>query len=355
MNPNVYMVIMAGGGGTRFWPLGKKAMPKQFLSISKNGVSMIANTANRAKRFTNNDVHVVTNKKYADLVRSHINNARIICEPVAKNTAPPIGLAALYLLKQNKDAIMIVCPSDHVIKNLDKLIEIYKEAIALAESRKTLITIGVTPEYPHTGYGYIKMGEHISNNSYTVERFVEKPKLELAKEYIATKKYLWNSGIFVWRADVILRKIKEYMPNLYENLMVINEAIGTPNENSVIEEYFPKIEAQSIDYGVMEKAKDVCIVKADNLCWNDVGSLKEWGDNFSKDSDGNVNVGNGLLINTKNSICFAESDIPTFLLNVENVIVVNTGKEVLVCDKDTSQDVKLIVEELKKQNREDLL
>ena len=355
MNQNVYVFIMAGGGGSRFWPLSKKVKPKQFLSITKDGESMIQMTAKRASLFTKNKVHVLTNKMYEQIVKEHLGDVALILEPVAKNTAAPIGLAACYILKQNKDAIMMIWPSDHVILNTDNFKETFDEAINLAQSRKCLVTVGIKPEYPHTGYGYIKLYEHLENNSYIVEKFVEKPNYEVAKGYVESGNYLWNSGMFVWRADVILNAIKDYMPDLYNKLMVISDAIGTQNERKVIDDYFPTLESQSIDFGVMEKAKEVCVIKANDLGWNDVGSLKEWGNNFQSDINNNVNIGNGTLLKTKNSLCVSQGPIPTFLVGMDNVIVVNTGKEVLVCNKDNAQDVKIIVEELKKQERSDLL
>ncbi len=352
---NVNVVIMAGGGGTRFWPLSKKSKPKQFLSISSNGDSMIKVTADRAKLLSKDLPYVLTNKIYKDLVRQYVPNSKIICEPVSKNTAPPIGLAALYLLKENPNAVMIVLPSDHVIKNLQKMSEVFNIAISLANTKKALITIGINPDYPHTGYGYIKMGKGVSKDAYQVEKFVEKPNIDVAKEYLESKKFLWNSGMFVWRADVILENIKKCMPSLYDILMVINDAIGTDSEEQVIAENFPKIDGESIDFGVMEKAEKVFVVKADNLGWNDVGSFKEWGENFVKDEFGNVVIGDSLVINSKDSVCVTEGNIPTFLLGLNDVVVINTGKEVLVCNKEKAQDVKILVEELKKKKREDLL
>ena len=242
MNQNVYVFIMAGGGGSRFWPLSKKVKPKQFLSITKDGESMIQMTAKRASLFTKNKVHVLTNKMYEQIVKEHLGDVDLILEPVAKNTAAPIGLAACYILKQNKDAIMMIWPSDHVILNTDNFKETFDEAINLAQSRKCLVTVGIKPEYPHTGYGYIKLSEHLENNSYIVEKFVEKPNYEVAKGYVESGNYLWNSGMFVWRADVILNAIKDYMPDLYNKLMVISDAIGTQNERKVIDDYFPTLE-----------------------------------------------------------------------------------------------------------------
>ena len=355
MDSNVYVFIMAGGGGSRFWPLSKKVKPKQFLSITQDGESMIQMTAKRAGLFTKNKVYVLTNKIYEQIVKEHLGDMNLILEPVARNTAAPIGLAACYVLKQNKDAVMMVLPSDHVILNTKEFKDTFDEAISLAQSRKCLVTVGIKPEYPHTGYGYIKTADFINSNSYVVEKFVEKPNYEVAKEYVDSGKYLWNSGMFVWRADVILSAIKECMPALYEKLMLINDSIGTPNERQVIDEYFPNLESQSIDFGVMEKAKDVCVVKAQNIGWNDVGSLKDWGDNFEGDANNNVNIGNGTLLNTTNTLCVSNGEIPTFVVGMDNVVVVNTGKEVLVCNKDKSQDVKLLVEELKRQHRDDLL
>ncbi len=355
MNNNVYAVIMAGGGGTRFWPLSKQSKPKQFLSISSSGETMIEMTAKRAGILSLNAPYVLTNKRYKELVRKFVPSSKIICEPVSRNTAPPIGLSALFLLREDKNATMIVLPSDHVIKNLDKMKEIFDEAVLLANKEKSLVTIGINPDYPHTGYGYIEVGNEYSQNVYKVKRFVEKPNIETAKKYIESQQFFWNSGMFVWRADVILENIKKCMPNLYDVLMVIDKAIGSDSEEDVIAENFPKIIGESIDYGVMEKASNVFVVRADNLGWNDVGSFKEWGENFLKDEFQNVVIGDSLVLNSKNSVCVNEGNIPTFLLGLDNVVVINTGNEVLVCNKDKAQDVKILVEELKKRHRDDLL
>ncbi len=256
----VTAVIMAGGKGERFWPKSRKSLPKQFLSLTDDGKTMIQLTIERLKKIVDiDDVYIVTNKDYRDFVIEQINGIpeeNILLEPMAKNTAPCIGLAAMHIKKKYKDAVMVVLPSDHLIKYNEIYIDTLKEAVEVAEEDKNLITIGITPSYPETGYGYINFGRDENdierNNLYRVKRFVEKPNLDTAKEYLASGRYLWNSGMFVWKSSTILENFQKLMPDMYEGLNKIYETIGSDEEESILQREFAKFKGESIDYGIME-------------------------------------------------------------------------------------------------------
>ena len=228
-------LIMAGGKGERFWPRSRVTLPKQFLSLTDDGKTMIQLTVERIRPLVElEDVYIATNKNYKELVKQQLPGLpeeNILCEPVGRNTAPCIGLGAVHVAKKYDDAVMIVLPSDHLIKHNDIFAETFTNACALAEEGENLVTVGITPNYPETGYGYIKYDSTAKNGeSYPVQRFVEKPDLETAKSYLADGSYLWNSGMFVWRVSTILDCFKKYMPSTHDGLLKIKEAVGTPRK-----------------------------------------------------------------------------------------------------------------------------
>ena len=222
-------LIMAGGRGERFWPRSRKHMPKQFLSLTDDGKTMIQLTVERIRPLVElEDIYIATNKDYKPLVLEQlpgIPEENILCEPIGRNTAPCIGLGAIHIAKKYEDALMMVLPSDHLIKYNTMFVNTLSEGCAVAEKGANLVTIGITPDYPETGYGYIKFNsDKTDGQAYEVERFVEKPSLEVAKEYLATEEYLWNSGMFVWKISTILDNLKKYMGSTYEGLMKIKDA-----------------------------------------------------------------------------------------------------------------------------------
>ena len=273
------IVIMAGGKGERFWPKSRTNLPKQFLSLTNDGKSMIQHTVERVKKLVDiENVYVVTNEMYKNLVLENIPDIpkeNIIIEPVAKNTAPCIGLAAMHIAKKDINSKMIILPSDHLIKFNEIFIDTLKTTLNVVEKGDNLVTIGITPNYPETGYGYINFtkGENFkdSANVYEVLRFVEKPNLEKAKEYLTSGQYLWNSGMFVWKASTILKNFKEYLPEIYEGLQKIGESINTEKYEEVLKKEFFNFPSESIDYGIMEKAKNIYVIPG-NFGWDDVGS-----------------------------------------------------------------------------------
>ena len=355
----VVAVIMAGGKGERFWPRSRRNMPKQFLSLTDDGKTMIQHTVERIRPLVDiEDVFIVTNKDYEDLVKDQLTGLpqeNILLEPTARNTAPCVGLAATYIRKKYEDAIMLVLPSDHLIKFNGIFINTLKDAIQAAHEGQNMVTIGITPNYPETGYGYINFGEEKegANNVYKVERFVEKPNLQVAKEYLDSGKYLWNSGMFVWKASTILNQFENYLPEMYQGLLRIEESIGTSQEEEVLSKEFNDFKSESIDYGIMEKANAIYTIPG-GFGWDDVGSWLALERFNRSNEDGNVVSGNVISIDTKNAIVQG-SDKLIATIGVENLIIVDTEDAMLICAKDSTQDVKKVIENLKICNRNEYL
>ena len=349
-------VIMAGGRGERFWPKSRNNRPKQFLSLTSDGETMIQKTVKRLSPLVSaEDIFIVTNAAYADLVNDQLPDVpreNILCEPCARNTAPCIAFAAAIIQKKYGDAMMLVLPSDHLIGYENIYIKTLQTAIRTAEEGNNLVTIGITPAYPETGYGYINFGKE-AGDAYEVERFVEKPDLPTAKKYLATGKYLWNSGMFVWKASTILEKFAELLPDIYACLTTIGDAMNTPDEDRVIQEVYPVIPKISIDYGILERSDDVLVLSGD-FGWNDVGSWDMMKVIYDEDAEGNILVGDHVNIDTTNTISFSSGKMIA-TIGVDNLVVVETEDAILVCDKNRVQDVKKVVDTLNEQGRTDLL
>ena len=311
-------LIMAGGKGERFWPKSRVNMPKQFLSLTDDGKTMIQLTVERISPLVDiKDVYVATNKNYRELVKQQlpgIPEENILCEPVGRNTAPCVGLGAVHVASKYDDAVMIVLPSDHLIKN--------NEVFADNHDDK-------------------------KNNAYSVEKFVEKPDLETAKSYLADGTYLWNSGMFVWKVSTILDCFKKFMPDTYEGLLKIKAAVGTADENAVLEAEFPNLESQSVDYGIMEKADNVVVIDGE-FGWNDVGSWDTLGVMYNEDENGNISKGENIMLDTKNSVVFGNKRLIA-TIGLDNIVVVETDDAILVCDKNKAQSVKDVVDILKER------
>lgn len=355
---NVYGVIMAGGGGTRFWPLSRKKLPKQLLNLTGEEI-MINEAINRLSYITEN-IYIVTNKEQTSemlkVVNEKVPEQRILSEPSARNTTACIGYAAVELLKKCGDGVMIITPSDHYIKDTAAFTRVLNTAVNLAEKTDKLITIGIKPTFASTGFGYIKFDQEVEDVANKVAEFKEKPDEETAQKYVLSEKYLWNSGIFVWKASAFLECLKEFSADIYADLLTIESAIGTENENSVIEMVYPKLRKISVDYAVMEPAADegrVLVIPGD-FGWNDVGSWDMMTVLHSMNSDGNVCMGDVIPIDTTNSIMYSQGrTIAT--VGVDNLVIVETQDAVLVCKKDKAQEVRLVVEALEKEGRNELL
>lgn len=347
-------LIMAGGRGERFWPRSRRTLPKQFLSLTGDGRTMIQLTIERISSIVSiEDIFVVTNKDYKDLVIQQLPKLpkeNIICEPVGRNTAPCIGLGAVHISKKYDDALMLVLPSDHLIKYNSMFLTTLKNACDVAEQDNNLVTIGITPDYPETGYGYIKFNpNNCYKTAFSVDRFVEKPNLELAKEYIATEEYLWNSGMFVWKVSSILNGIKEFMPQLYDGLLHIKDSIHTPDEENVLEKEYQTFDSESIDYGIMEKAQDIYTIPG-TFGWDDVGSWLAVERIQKTNEFGNVINGNIITIDTKNCIIEGEKKLIA-AVGLHNLVIIDSEDATLICDKNSTNDIKKVIENLKICNR----
>jgi len=349
---NRFAVIMAGGGGTRFWPLSRQNKPKQLLNISGNDI-MINDTILRYENVISMENSIiVTNKSQATLLEEilleQVPKNNILQEPVAKNTAACILYAALYLQKKHDDCVMVVLPSDHYITNVESYRTVLEKACKVAEQSDNLVTIGIKPTFPSTGYGYINFNKSILQNGfYEVNEFVEKPNFEKAKQYIASEDYLWNSGMFLWKTSKIINCFQRYLPRLYKNMMQVYGEIGTEREKEAIAEIYPTLQNISIDYGILERSDDVVVIPGD-FGWNDVGSWDALGGIFSPDNDGNIVKAKHIGVETKNSIIFG-NDRLIATIGIDNLIIAETGDALLVCPKDKAQEVKTIVDMLKEK------
>lgn len=351
-------LIMAGGKGERFWPRSRVTLPKQFLSLTDDGKTMIQLTVERISPLVElEDVYIATNKNYKELVKQQlpgIPEENILCEPVGRNTAPCIGLGAVHVAKKYDDAVMIVLPSDHLIKNNDIFIETFENACNIAEEGANLVTVGITPNYPETGYGYIKYDAYAKSGAgYEVQKFVEKPDLETAKSYLEDGTYLWNSGMFVWRVSTILDCFKAYMPSTYEGLMTIKDSVGTSEQDTVLEKEFPNLESQSVDYGIMEKAENIYILPG-SFGWDDVGSWLAVGRIKKNDENGNVVNGNVITVNTKD--CVIEgADKLIATVGLRDIVIVDTKDATLVTTKENAGEIKQVLAKLRENGKNEYL
>ena len=351
-------LIMAGGRGERFWPKSRKNMPKQFLSLTDDGKTMIQLTVERISSVVDmEDIYIATNKDYKELVRSQlpgIPEENILCEPVGRNTAPCIGLGAVHMAKKYDDAIMLVLPTDHLIKFNKMFLSVLKDSCDVAEKDRNLVTIGITPTYAETGYGYIKFDSHVmEGRAYKVDRFVEKPSLEVAKEYLETEEYLWNSGMFVWKLSSILYNLERFMPETFAGLKRIQASIGTPEEEDVLRKEFAQFQSQSIDYGIMEKAENIYTVPG-TFGWDDVGSWLAVERIRKSNEMGNVVSGNIITVGTHNCIIQGEKKLIA-TVGLEDLVIVDTEDATLICAKDSTADIKKVLENLKICNRDEYI
>lgn len=354
-------LIMAGGKGERFWPKSKSSLPKQFLSLMGDGETMIQKTVRRLKPLIAvEDVFIATNAAYKDLVLQQIGGIpeeNILIEPIGRNTAPCIGLGAVHMRRRyQEDTIMVVLPSDAMIHQEEAFQALLEQAIRVAANEKTMVTIGITPDAPNTGYGYIQYDASGAINdtpAYRVQRFVEKPDLETAMRYLRSGDYLWNSGMFIWPVSVILEQLQLHMPDNYAHLKVIAEYIGTPEEKEVLTAEFTQMRSISIDYGVMEKARRIIVLPA-QFDWDDVGSWLAVERTMEPDSDGNVLTGDVVSVESKG--CFVQNSSKLVaLVGMEDAVIVNTDDVVLVCRKEHLGSIPKVLQQLRAQGREDLL
>ena len=351
-------LIMAGGRGERFWPKSRKSMPKQFLALTSSERTMIQETVDRILPLVDiKDIYIATNRDYRPLVRDQLPDLpeeNILCEPVARNTAPCIGWGAVTVRKRYGDALMLVLPSDHLIQQPALFRGVLKNALKTAEDTEALVTLGISPSSPDTGYGYIQYdAEEVTGSTFRVRRFVEKPDLETAKQYLMSGEYLWNSGMFIWKASVVLKEIEDKLPEHYALLRKIEDAGGTETAEAAQEEAFRQMEPISIDYGVMEKAKHVYVIPS-SFGWDDVGSWLAVGRINPGNDMGNVIRGDVVTVNSTR--CIVQGGDKTIaMVGLEDTIIVDTKDALLVCAKDSAGDIRKVLEVLRAVNRTELL
>ncbi len=343
----IYAVILAGGVGSRFWPFSRELEPKQFMQLAGKKSLLQDSVARLRKIISPKNTYIVTNFAYLYEIEKQVKKFRIpseniILEPQGKNTAPAIGLCCRLIEKLDPEAIVIVMPSDHYIDKQINFLSDIKKAIACAR-QGLLVTIGIKPKFPSTGYGYIKVGHKAGY--YALERFLEKPDLKKASKYYKDKNYFWNSGIFIWSAKDFLKEVKTYLPKLYESLMLIDS-----KEN--IAKVWHKIKPVSVDYGIMEHSKKIALIPA-NFYWTDLGSWDALNEIIPKDKNGNIIKADVLDLNSKGICVFSRSNRLISTIGLRDLIIADTPDALLVCDKHKAQEVKKIVEKLKSANRKE--
>jgi len=355
----MYHVILAGGSGSRFWPQSRKNKPKQLLKIIGDD-SLIRLTYKRLEKISPaNHILVVASLDLCKSIQKEIPEIpeeNFIIEPSGKNTAPAIGLAALHILKRDPNSIMGVYPADHLIIEEDKFKEVVSNAIKMAEQKNSLITIGIEPTYPATGYGYIQYDSSESNEVegiYKIKKFIEKPREKNAKKYLDSGEFLWNSGIFIWKAENILFEIKTLMPELQASLNAINDAISTSQYATVLDDEWKIIAPVSIDYGILEKSDTVYTIKA-NFQWNDLGSWQSLFSILPKNTDQNYYDGDVISIQSKNNLVISPNRL-TAVVGVKDLTIINLDDATLIVQHKHSEAVKDVVNMIKSLNRNEYL
>ncbi len=362
MNEHLYAVIMAGGVGSRLWPRSRLATPKQFLDLLGSR-TMLQETADRIEPLIPLErVLVVVGEEHAGTAHTqlpHLPAENILIEPGPRGTAPCIGLAAVVLQRRDPAATMTVCPADHLIVDAVGFRQALVAAAHLAQE-DYLVTLGITPDHPHTGYGYIQRGAFLGefNNlpTFAVRRFAEKPDTATAQRFVESQEYYWNGGIFVWRAATILAEMATLLPRLHQHLRPVAEAWGTSQHKEILAAAWDQVPRTTIDYGVMEKAKRVAVVPVD-MGWDDVGNWATLSGLVEADELGNVVRGEGhrLLLETTDTYVYASAGRLVATLGLEGFVVVDTPDAVLVCPKDRAQAVREAVEQLKVEGLEEYL
>lgn len=355
---NKTVLILAGGRGTRFWPKSRKSLPKQFLSLTGDGRTMIQLSVERLLPLVKmEDIFISTNEDYRDLVKQQLPDLpeeNILCEPVGRNTAPCIGLGAIHIAKKYGDAVMMVLTSDHQILKEDVFLDTLDKASEVAEQGENIVTIGITPTYPETGYGYIKFNKDEKLvDSYKVAEFKEKPDLETAKKYVDSGNYLWNAGEFIWKVSTILDNMNKFIPDTYNKLMTIKDSIGTDSYDSVLKEVFTSMNKESIDYAILEHASNI-YVSPGNYGWDDVGSWLAIDRLQKADEDKNIISGDVITLKTGNSIIQGDKKLIA-TIGVDDLVIVDTPDALLICHKDHTNEIKDVMSKLEEDGRNELL
>jgi mannose-1-phosphate guanylyltransferase len=353
MNKNHYVAIMAGGIGSRFWPMSRTNYPKQFLDILNSGRTLIQSTYDRFALFIPpQNIYIVTSEAYKDIVANQLpelDPENILCEPSRKNTAPCIAYISYKLKLLNPEANLICAPSDHIILEQEAFKKICLSALDFTAHIKGLVTLGIKPTHPNTGYGYIQYEQQaVSENVYPVKTFTEKPDKELAKTFLSSGDFLWNAGIFVWQVKNIVLAFEKFLPEMHDVFDSEKSAFNTGDEHAAIERIYPQCTNISIDYGVMEKADNVFIIPS-SFGWSDLGTWASAYENLEKDYMENAVGGSNVIVfdSTKNMV-HADPNKLIVLQGVDDYIIVDTNDVLLICRKDKEQEIKEYVAEVKR-------
>lgn len=360
---HTYAVIMAGGGGTRLWPISRKETPKQLLPLLGKDTLFQSTVARLEKLFPPERILVVTVAEQAREMQKQVPAIPVenyLIEPAPRGTASVVALAAAVLQKRDPEAIMAIQTSDHYIRNRDLFHYLIRTAFDVAQ-KNYLVTLGITPTYPSTGYGYIQQGAPLDGNYnypvYMVERFKEKPDEATAQQLLRSGDHSWNSGMFVWRVDTILSEIQRQMPELYKVVSKIADAWGTDEQSNVVQSHWFDLKSQTIDYGVMERAEKVAVLPAGGLGWSDVGSWDSLFEVLLPDMNGNVSTnGQHLALDTHSTLVYSKNDERLVVtIGLDDMVIVDAGDVLMICKVDQSQRVRDVVEHLKKHHQEKYL
>jgi len=360
MNKNHYVAIMAGGIGSRFWPMSRANYPKQFLDILGTGRTLIQNTFDRFAHFIPADnIYVVTSAEYADIVKEQLPGmkaANILCEPSRKNTAPCIAYISYKLRQINPDGALICAPADHLILDEKAFVKVCLEALGFVSEHKALITLGIKPGHPNTGYGYIQIEQQgVSDNVYKVKTFTEKPTLEIARTFLASGDFLWNAGIFVWQVRNIVRAFEQHLPEMAEVFEAESPLFNTADEAAAVDRIYPQCTNISIDYGIMEKANNVYLIPS-SFGWSDLGTWNSAYDNMEKDYLGNAVSGDNVMVIDATRCMVHGKDEKLYLLQgLDDYILVDTNDVMLICKKEKEQEIKEYVAEVKRNKGDKFL
>ena len=353
MNNNHYVAIMAGGIGSRFWPMSRTSYPKQFLDILNTGRTLIQSTHDRFKKFIPlENIYIVTSEEYVEIVRDQLPEIpakNIVAEPSRKNTAPCIAYISYKLQQLNEKGTLICAPADHIILDDTAFTKVCLEAMSFVKAHKALITLGIKPSHPNTGYGYIQFEQQpASDNVYKVKTFTEKPNADLAKTFVSSGEFLWNAGIFVWQVNNIVAAFQKHLPELAEIFEAEKTLFNTEKEKSAIEKIYPLCTNVSIDYAVMEKAENVYIIPS-SFGWSDLGTWNSAHENMEKDYLGNAVSGSEVMvIDATHNMVHVPNNKLVLLQGMNDYIIVDTEDVLMICKKEKEQEIKQYVAEIKR-------
>ncbi len=359
-NKHTYIVIMAGGIGSRFWPVSRKNHPKQFLDILGTGKTLIQDTMARFASFVpKENIYVITAKEYEEITKEQLSDLpaeNIIGEPYRKNTAPCIAYISFHIIKKDPQASVIVAPADHLILDKENFLSICSKALEFVNNHDALVTLGIQPTYPNTGYGYIQFNAaEAAPSVHKVKTFTEKPNKELAQTFIASGDFLWNSGIFFWRVDSILKALHKHLPEIYEVFAAEKDKFNTEEEKATLEAIYPLCTSISIDFGVMEKAHNVYVIPS-SFGWSDLGTWNSAWENMEKDYLDNAVAGDKVMvIDATRCVVHAPKNKLVVLQGLDDYIVVDTKDVLLICKKEKEQEIKEYTADVKRNMGEKYL